>query len=153
VEAAAGRHQSDGPARADVRHRAAAGAVRGTHRFDTVWMALQVAFPPLFMLLVFAIIYRYAPNVRSQNWEALIPGAMVGVGVWLAATWLFRLYLQFFNTYSNTYGSLGTVIVLMLWLYISGAAILVGGEVNSEIRKAAARAGAPQARAPIQAGE
>jgi membrane protein len=121
--------------------------------FDTVWMALQVAFPPLFMLLVFAIIYRYAPNVRSQNWEALIPGAMVGVGVWLAATWLFRLYLQFFNTYSNTYGSLGTVIVLMLWLYISGAAILVGGEVNSEIRKAAARAGAPQARAPIQAGE
>jgi membrane protein len=105
----------------------------------------QLLFPVLFMLLVFALIYRYAPNVRAQDWQALMPGALVGVGLWLMATGVFRLYLAYFGSYSKTYGSLGAVIVLMLWLYVSGAAILIGGEVNSEIRKAAAAAGAPEA--------
>jgi len=119
--------------------------------FDRLWVTLQLAFPPVFMLLVFAIIYRYAPNLRSHGWQALMPGAFVGVGLWLTATWLFRLYLAYFASYSKTYGSLGAVIVLMLWLYISGAAILIGGEVNSAIREAAAKAGAPAARKDIEA--
>jgi membrane protein len=80
-----------------------------------------------------------------------MPGTFVAVALWLAATGLFRLYLTYFDSYSKTYGSLGAVIVLMLWLYLSGAAILIGGEVNSEIRKAAAAAGAPTARQPIEA--
>jgi membrane protein len=57
--------------------------------------------------------------------------------LWLAGTGLFRLYLRFFNSYSATYGSLGAVIILVLWLYISGLAVLIGGEVNSEIAHAA----------------
>ena len=61
---------------------------------------------------------------------------------------LFRVYLHFFNTYSKTYGSLGAVIVLLFWLYISALAILLGGEINSEIEKAAARRGHPEAKAP-----
>jgi membrane protein len=63
------------------------------------------------------------------------------VALWLLSSLGFRLYLHFFNSYSATYGSLGAVVVLMLWLYITGFAILIGGEVNwvieSEDRKAA----------------
>jgi uncharacterized BrkB/YihY/UPF0761 family membrane protein len=56
------------------------------------------------------------------------------------------VYLHFFDSYSNTYGSLGAVIILMLWLYFTGAAILIGGEINSEIENAAAERGAPDAK-------
>jgi membrane protein len=119
--------------------------------FESLWFTLRFGFPPAFMLVVFALIYRFAPNVRGHGWQALLPGACVGVVLWLSATALFRLYLSHFDSYSKTYGSLGAVIVLMLWLYISGIAILVGGEVNSEIRRAAARAGVPEARESIEA--
>lgn len=119
--------------------------------FEKMWVTAQLAFPPLFMLLVFALIYRFAPNVRAHGWQALLPGALVSVTLWIGATALFRAYLVYFDSYSKTYGSLGAVIVLMLWLYLTGIAILIGGEVNSEIRKAAAEAGAPEARQDIEA--
>ena len=119
--------------------------------FRRLWLTAQVAFPPLFMLVIFALIYRFAPNVRAHGWQALVPGAFVAVAVWIAATALFRLYLAHFDSYSKTYGSLGAVIVLILWLYLSGVAILVGGEVNSEIRQAAARAGVAEAEKNVEA--
>jgi membrane protein len=119
--------------------------------FRSLWLTAQIAFPPAFMLLIIALIYRYAPNVRAHGWQALVPGAFVAVALWVTATALFRLYLAHFGSYSATYGSLGAVIVLMLWLYLSGVAILVGGEVNSEIRQAAARAGVAEAKQDIEA--
>jgi membrane protein len=119
--------------------------------FRSLWLTAQIGFPPVFMLLIFTLIYRFAPNVRSHGWQALVPGAFFAVVLWVGATALFRLYLSHFDSYSKTYGSLGAVIVLMLWLYISGVAILIGGEVNSEIRKAAAQAGAPEAKKDIEA--
>jgi membrane protein len=119
--------------------------------FRAVWTTAQFAFPPVFMLLSFTLIYRYAPNTRAQGWQALVPGAFTGVALWLGATALFRLYLLYFNSYSKSYGSLGAVIVLMLWLYVFGLAILAGGEVNSEIRKAAAEAGVRAAAEDIEA--
>ncbi len=74
---------------------------------------------------------------------------LTAIGLTIALSVLiigFRLYLHFFDSYSKTYGSLGAVIVLMLWLYLTGTAILTGGEVNSEIEDAAAKAGAPDAK-------
>ena len=65
-----------------------------------------------------------------------IPGSAAGVTLWLLASLGFRFYLHFFNRYSATYGSLGAVIILMLWLYITGFAILTGGEINSVIESA-----------------
>lgn len=59
---------------------------------------------------------------------------------------LFRVYLHFYNSYSRSYGSLGAVIVLLLWLYITGLAILVGGEINSGIEDVAAKGGQREAR-------
>ena len=67
--------------------------------------------------------------------------------LWLIASFGLRLYLHFFNSYSKSYGSLGAVIILMLWFYITGLAFLMGGEINSEIEHAAARRGHPEAKA------
>ena len=129
-----------------IANRFGLGAV-----FGATWAVAQSVLPLLFMLIVFTIIYRYAPNVRAHGWQALMPGSFVAVALWFAATALFRLYLSVYDSYSKTYGSLGAVIVLLLWLYLSGAAVLIGAEVNSEIRKAAAKAGAEEAQTPIEA--
>jgi uncharacterized BrkB/YihY/UPF0761 family membrane protein len=114
--------------------------------FTITWKVLQWPIAVAFMLLAFALIYFLAPDLHDQKWTWVTPGSAIGVGLWLLISFGFRLYLHFFDSYAATYGSLGAVIVLMLWLYLSGAAILTGGEVNSEIKNAAAKAGAPDAK-------
>ena len=114
--------------------------------FTITWKIVQWPIVLAFMLLAFALIYYFAPDVRDQKWIWITPGSVVGVTLWLLISFGFRLYLHFFDSYSKTYGSLGAVIVLMLWLYLTGAAILVGGEVNSEIENASAKAQAPGAK-------
>ena len=79
-----------------------------------------------------------APNVRKHCWRWLSPGGAVGIIFWLLASLGLRLYLHFFNVYSFTYGSLGAVIILLMWFYITGFMILLGAEINSEIEAAAA---------------
>ena len=93
-----------------------------------------------------ALTYRFAPNVRVQHWLWIWPGAAVALLLWLIASVGLRLYLRFFDTYSTVYGSLGALIILMVWLYLFGIAILVGGEVNSVLENAAAQAGDPDAK-------
>jgi membrane protein len=105
----------------------------GWHGFGAVWQVLQWPVVLGAMLLAFASVYYFAPNLKKPEWYWVSPGAVVGLIVWLAVSFAFRLYLQFFNSYSKTYGSLGAVIILMLWFYLTGLAVLIGGEVNSEI--------------------
>jgi len=114
--------------------------------FPTAWKIVQ--WPAVFaeMILAFALIYYFAPDFRKQAWQWLTPGAAIGVALWLLVSLGFRVYLHFFDSYSATYGSLGAVIVLMLWLYFTGAAVLIGGEINSEIENAAAQQGEPEAK-------
>ncbi len=114
--------------------------------FRNIWRVLQWPIALAFMLLAFALIYFFAPDLHDQEWTWVTPGSAIGVGLWLLVSFALRIYLHFFNSYSKTYGSLGAVIILMLWLYLTGAAILIGGEVNSEIEDAAAKAGAPDAK-------
>jgi membrane protein len=99
-----------------------------------------------FVLLAFALIYYFAPNVKEVRWYWITPGSALALLLWLLVSFAFRTYLRFFDTYSTTYGSLGAVMILLLWLYLSGAAILVGGELNAVIEDAAARAGEPDAK-------
>jgi len=115
--------------------------------FTLTWKILQWPIVLAAMLFAFAMIYYFAPDVRDQKWIWITPGAVLGVALWLLVSFGFRLYLNYFDSYSNTYGSLGAVIILMLWLYFTGAAVLIGGEVNSEIEHAAAEAGVPDAKA------
>jgi membrane protein len=114
--------------------------------FTTLWAILQWPIVLIFILLSFSLIYFFAPDLKEQDWKWVTPGSLVGVGLWLLVSFLFRLYLGFFDSYSATYGSLGAVIILMLWFYLTGLAILVGGEINSEIENAAAEKGAPDAK-------
>ena len=90
------------------------------------------------LMLVFAIIYYYAPDVRNKQWHWLTPGAAVGIFGWVAASIIFRLYLHYAssNSYTVTYGSLGAVIILLTWFYITGLMLLLGAEFNSEIAAA-----------------
>jgi membrane protein len=98
--------------------------------FRIAWKVLQWPLAFAAMFLSFSIIYYFGPNLEQRKWFWVTPGAVAGVALWLIASLGFRLYLRFFNTYSATYGSLGAVIILMLWLYITGFAVLIGGEVN-----------------------
>lgn len=122
------------------------GAYIGLSGFALMaWKFTQLPVALFFVLVAFALIYFWGPDAEQQ-WQWITPGSIVGVVVWIAASFLFRAYLHLYNSYSKTYGSLGAVIVLLLWLYITGLAILMGGEINSEIENAAADRGHPDAK-------
>lgn len=89
------------------------------------------------MFLGLEIIFYLGPNVKDQKWKWISPGSAVGVLIFVLSSIAFSIYLRVGGDYSATYGSLGAVIVLMLWLYLLGLAIMIGGEVNSEIAQAA----------------
>jgi membrane protein len=116
--------------------------------FTAMWNILQWPIVIAFVSTAFALIYYFAPNLHEQKLRWVLPGMIVGVSLWFLASFAFRLYLRYFNTYRAVYGSLGAAIILMLWFYLTGVAILVGGEVNSEIERAAAEAGEPDAKLP-----
>jgi membrane protein len=99
-----------------------------------------------FVTLAFSLIYYFAPDLQEQHWYWITPGSIFGVLIWIAASFAFRGYLHFFNTYSRTYGSLGAVMILLMWLYVTGFAFLLGGEINAQIEHAAARRGHPEAK-------
>lgn len=103
-----------------------------------IWRALQVALTLALALTAVNVLYRRAPDIERPSWNWLMPGTLVGVALWVAVSFGFKLYLTFFDNFSLIYGSIGAVIVLLLWFSLSGLAILVGGEFNSEIEKAAA---------------
>jgi membrane protein len=111
---------------------------------------LQWALALAFVVFAFAVIYYFAPDVKEQHWYWITPGSVIGVTLWALASAGLRVYLHFFNSYNRTYGSLGAVMILMLWFYVTGAALLLGGQVNSTIEHAAAQHGHPEAKAPGQ---
>lgn len=98
----------------------------------SIWEIAEWPIALFFMLLSLDLIFFWGPAVRPR-WRWFSPGSAIGVLAWITASLLFRVYVRYFSTYSRSYGSLGAVMVLLLWLYISGLAILVGGEINAEI--------------------
>jgi membrane protein len=85
----------------------------------------------LFILLFLIIIFRFAPSLQLPRWEVGFPGAVLTLICWLAASAVLNLYLFAFGSYNEIYGTMGAAILLLIWLYISGAALLLGGEFNS----------------------
>jgi membrane protein len=106
--------------------------------FTVIWGVVHYLVGLALLFLGLELIYYFGPNVE-QDWNWVTPGAVFAVVSMVFASLLFSLYLRFAPDYSATYGSLGAVIVLMLWLYLMGAVILIGGEVNVEIAHAADR--------------
>ena len=87
------------------------------------------------LISTFALLYNYLPKHKKNAWVWITPGAIVGIVLWLALSYAFRLYLDYFNTYDKTYGSLGAVIILMLWLYLTALVILIGGSINAVLQE------------------
>lgn len=98
-----------------------------------LWRAVQWPLALFQLSLAFSFTYYWAPDLKHKTWRWITPGSVIGILGWLAVSGAFRLYLHFFNHYSLTYGSLGAVIILLLWFYLSGFMLLLGGEVNATI--------------------
>ena len=87
--------------------------------------------------LTFALIYYWAPDFRDRRWHWLTPGGFIGILGWMLASLGLRVYIHYFKSFSPTYGSLGAVMILLTWFYITGLMLLLGAEINSEIEAAA----------------
>jgi len=103
-----------------------------------LWKIAQWPAAALLLILALLSLYRFAPNVQDQKWKWLLPGSIVATVIWVAVSVLFKLYVRHFSDFGLLYGSLGTLIILMFWFYLSGIAILVGGEINAILEDAAA---------------
>ncbi len=117
--------------------------------FATAWKISQ--WPVVFGLVALGIgLLNYFGPDAEQDWEWITPGALLATALWLVASIGFKVYVTRFSDYNATYGSLGGVIVLMLWFYISGLAILVGAEMNAEIEHASPHGKDPGEKVPGQ---
>jgi membrane protein len=85
------------------------------------------------LALSFSVLYYWAPAWEKRQWRWLTPGTVIGIAGWLASSLGFRVYLHFSNNYNLLYGSLGAVIILLTWFYISGLMLLMGAEIDSVI--------------------
>ena len=102
-----------------------------------VWKGIQWPTAIFLVALSCSLIYHYGPDLKEhRRWHWFTPGAAFGGLVWLVASFGFRTYLHFFNNYSISYGSLGALMILLVWLYATGLAYLIGAEINAEIERA-----------------
>lgn len=104
-----------------------------------LWKAMQWPGAVLFMLFSYALIYYFGPNVPTKRRQWITPGSVFGVMMWLAVSEGFRIYLRYVNSYTLIYGSLGALMILMVWLYVTALAFLIVGEINSCIERASKR--------------
>lgn len=115
----------------------------------TRWLALILEWPLLIvlMMLALAVLYRLAPNRDAPQWRWISPGALIATLLWLIASVAFTVYVSHFGSYDATYGSLGAIIVLLTWLYLSAYVVLLGAEINAEAERQTRKdttVGAPQ---------
>ena len=115
--------------------------------FRWTWKILQ--WPVVFALIGtgFGLVYYYAPDVE-QEWKWITPGSVFATIVWLVASLAFRWYVSAFADYQKTYGAIGAAIVALLWFYVSGAAILLGAEMNALIEHSSPEGKDPGEKVP-----
>ena len=101
----------------------------------TVWDIAKWPVLILIVSLMFSILYWAAPNVRQPGFRWLTPGGVLAVLLWIVASAAFAFYVANFGSYNKTYGSLGGVIVFLVWLWISNLVILLGAELNAELER------------------
>lgn len=101
------------------------------------WVALIVEWPILAVVIMalLGLLYRYAPDRRPPKWRWVTPGAIVGTVLWIVGSILFSVYVANFANYNATYGSLGAVVVLLTWLYLSAFVVVLGAEINAEAER------------------
>jgi len=101
-----------------------------TEQFLAIWELTRLLVSAIILFLIFTGLYWIAPNVKLRCRSAF-PGAAFSTVGWILASVILSIYVRNFNNFSLTYGSIGAIIVLMLWLYISGFIVILGGEINA----------------------
>ncbi len=104
--------------------------------FVQIWPVLRWTVAIVFTVFAVELIFFWAPNVQQRHFWATLPGAALGVGFWIGASYALSLYFRNFANFNKTYGTLGAAIALLVWLYWSWLMILAGAEINSELLKA-----------------
>ncbi|HEX7967087.1 MAG TPA: YihY/virulence factor BrkB family protein [Stellaceae bacterium] len=100
-----------------------------------------IRWPVLVLLFATAlsVVYRYAPSRNEPRWSWVSPGAVAATVLWIVGSALFSLYVREFATYNKTYGSLGAVVVLLMWFWLSAYSVILGAELNAEMEHQTAR--------------
>ncbi len=104
-----------------------------THIFYYIWELLRVIIPLISMIIIFALLYKLSPTPEEGlniKLSQTLPGAVFATIGWIIASMIFSFYVNNFGRYSKTYGSLGGIIILLVWLYITSIMIVLGGEIN-----------------------
>jgi membrane protein len=102
------------------------------HALVLTWAIVQYPIAIAMIVLAFYLVYRYLPNLKQHPRQILV-GATLGTILWLVVTLAFRFYVTDFSSYNKTYGTIGGVIVLLTWMYLSMIVLLAAGELNSEL--------------------
>lgn len=100
--------------------------------FSMIWSIIRYLVPFLVMVFIFSMLYKYVPNHRIK-FNEVIPGAVFSTLGWIITSQLFSIYVNNFGNYARVYGSLGGIIILLIWLYLSSMIILLGGEINATV--------------------
>jgi membrane protein len=100
-----------------------------------VWLVAQWPLLIAALLFAFSVVLYIGPDVEHRRWRLVSPGAVVAVAVWLAVSWAFSYYTARFGTYDKTWGTLGAVVVTLIWLWLAGLSLLFGGELNAETER------------------
>ena len=121
----------------------------------TIWTFARWPLAVVAMMVVFAVIYGFSPDHAQRRFQWISPGSVLGVVIWILASAGFFVYVSNFSDYGATYGTFATAIILLLWLYITSNAFLLGGELNGEIERAqiAGRGGPPPPTPPPSPGD
>jgi membrane protein len=103
----------------------------------TKWLLLLVQWPLLIVLVMagLAVLYRFGPDRDKPQWRWVSPGAITATIFWIIASIGFTVYVANFNSYSKTYGSLGGVVILLTWLYLSALTVLLGAVINAQTER------------------
>jgi membrane protein len=112
----------------------------------TAWLWWSLQWPILFagLLFAFAIVLYFGPDVEQRSWQLITPGAVAAVLIWLVASAGLAFYSAHFGSYEKTWGTLSAVVVTLLWLWLTSAALLFGAEINAEVWRVAGETGDPQ---------
>ncbi|AGF28636.1 ribonuclease [Bacillus amyloliquefaciens] len=112
----------------------AADFIGASDLFLQVWSVVRWGISPLILLIVFTALYIFAPN-KKLSLRFVLPGAVFAAAGWIIVSMLFSFYVGTFANYSATYGSIGGIIVLMIWFYLTGTLLILGGEINALLHK------------------
>jgi membrane protein len=116
----------------------------------TVWDIAKWPILVLIVALMFSILYYATPNVRQPGFRWVTPGGVLAVLAWMGVSALFGIYVANFGSYNKTYGSLGAIVIFLVWLWLTNVAILLGAELNAETeRERQIKAGHPSEREPF----